>query len=279
MVTRPKIRLLRYLIPVIIVLALFFCFRRCDNQQKQPLPPRDYADIIREGVLRVATEYNSISFYVDSDTVSGFHYELIQAFARDKGLRVDISPYMSFEDRLRGLSEDRYDVIAYGILATSKLKDSLLLTSPIVLNKQVLVQRKATGENDSLYIRSQLDLAQKTLHVIKGSPSILRIQNLGNEIGDTIYIKEIEKYGSEQLISLVAHGDIDYAVCDESIARAAADSLPQIDINTAISFTQFYSWAVSKQAPVLLDSLNAWLDRFQKEEEYQKIYKKYYDKK
>ena len=39
---------------------------------------------------------------------------------------------------------------------------------------------------------------------------------------------------------MVAHGDIDYAVCDESIARAAADSIPQIDINTAISFTQFY---------------------------------------
>ena len=85
MVTRPKIKLLRYLIPVIIVLALLFCFRRCDNQQKQPLPPRDYADIIREGVLRVATEYNSISFYVDGDTVAGFNYELIQAFGRDKG--------------------------------------------------------------------------------------------------------------------------------------------------------------------------------------------------
>ena len=39
----------------------------------------------------------------------------------------------------------------------------------------------------------------------------------------------------KQLISLVAHGDIDYAVCDESIARAVADSLSQIDINTAIS--------------------------------------------
>lgn len=70
---------------------------------------------------------------------------------------------------------------------------------------------------------------------MKGSPSILRIRNLGNEIGDTIYIKEIDKYGSEQLISLVAHGDIDYAVCDESIARAVTDSIPQIDINTDIS--------------------------------------------
>ena len=106
----------------------------------------------------------------------------------------------------------------------------------------------------------------------------MRIHYLGNEIGDTIYIKEIEKYGSEQLISLVAHGDIDYAVCDESIARAVTDSLPQLDINTAISFTQFYSWAVSKQSPALLDSLNTWLDKFQKEKEYQKIYRKYYTK-
>ena len=278
MVSRPKLRLFRYLVPVIIVLAFIFSFRQCGKQEKPAGHPRDYAAIAKEGIIRVATEYNSISFYVDSDTVSGFHYELIQAFARDKGLKAEITPIMSFEERLEGLSEGRYDVIAYGILATSELKDSLLLTSPIFLNKQVLVQRKEIGENDSLYIRTQLDLAQRTLHVVKGSPSILRIQNLGNEIGDTIYIKEIDKYGSEQLISMVAHGDIDYAVCDESIALAAADSLPQIDINTAISFTQFYSWAVSKQSPALLDSLNTWLDKFQKEKECQKIYKKYYDK-
>ena len=277
METRPKLRLFRYLVPVIIILALIFTFRYCGKQEKPLGHPRDYAAIAKEGILRVATEYNSISFYVDGDTISGFHYELIQAFARDKRLKAEITPVMSFEERLKGLSEGRYDVIAYGILATSKLKDSLLLTSPIVLNKQVLVQRKENGENDSLYIRNQLDLARRTLHVVKGSPSILRIQNLGNEIGDTIYIKEIEKYGPEQLISLVAHGDIDYAVCDESIAQAVADSLSQIDINTAISFTQFYSWAVSKQSPVLLDSLNTWLDKFQKKSEYQKIYKNYYN--
>ena len=238
--------------------------------------PRDYAEIAADGTLHAATEYNSISFYVDGDTLSGFHYELIEAFARDHGLQVAITPEMSFNERLEGLANGRFDVIAYGILATSELKDSLLLTSPIVLNRQVLVQRKTDSPDDSLFIKSQLDLAGKTLNVVEGSPSILRIRNLGNEIGDTIYIKEVEKYGSEQLIALVAHGDINYAVCEESIARAAADSLPQIDINTAISFTQFYSWGVSKQSPVLLDSLNAWLERFKKGKEYRKIYKRYY---
>ena len=266
---------LKYLL-IAIVCFLVFAFWP-QRKEKEEGHPRDYAEIAADGILRAATEYNSISFFVDGDTVSGFHYELIEAFARDKGIQAQVSPVMSFDQRLKGLETGKYDVIAYGIPATSELKDSLLLTSPIILSKQVLVQRKV-GENDSLAIRSQLDLAGKTLNVVKGSPSILRIQNLGNEIGDTIYIKEIDKYGSEQLISMVAHGDIDYAVCDESIARAAADSIPQIDINTAISFTQFYSWAVSKQSPALLDSLNTWLDKFQKEKEYQKIYKKYYDK-
>lgn len=275
---RPKLRIVRYLLLVMAVLGVIFYFRYRGKQEKPVGHPRDYAAIAKEGILRVATEYNSIGFFVEGDTISGFHYELIQAFARDKGLKAEIIPIMSFDERLKGLSEGRYDVIASGILATSELKDSLLLTSPIFLNKQVLVQRKEREENDSLYIRSQLDLARRTLHVVKGSPSILRIRNLGNEIGDTIYIREIEKYGSEQLIALVAHGDIDYAVCDESIARAAVDSLPQIDINTAISFTQFYSWGVSKQSPVLLDSLNTWLDKFQEEEEYEKIYQKYYSK-
>lgn len=276
---RTHIAYLALLLVLIIVGAIWLPTHRSEKPKGHP---RDYAEIAASGLLRVATEYNSLSFYVDGDTVSGFHYELIEAFAREQGLKAAISPIMAFNERLEGLSDGSFDIIAYGILATSELKDSLLLTSPIILNKQVLIQRKVI-EGDSVsaakYIRSQLDLAGRTLHVIEGSPSILRIRNLGNEIGDTIYVNEIKRYGPEQLIALVAHGDIDYAVCDESIARAAADSLLQIDINTAISFTQFYSWAVSKQSPVLLDSLNSWLTRFRKGEEYKSIYKKYYEEK
>ncbi|ERI85444.1 hypothetical protein HMPREF1981_01719 [Bacteroides pyogenes F0041] len=269
----------RYLLPVILISGAIFVFRYCGKREKPVAGhPRDYAAIAEEGILRAATEYNSTGFFVDRDTLSGFYYDLIQAFARDKGLKAEIIPVMSFERCMRELSEGKYDIIASSILATSELKDSLLLTTPIILNRQVLVQRKPKDENDSLYIRSQLDLAGRTLHVVEGSPSILRIRNLGDEIGDTIYVREIEKYGPEQLVSLVAHGDIDYAVCDESIAKALSDSLPQIDINTAIGFTQFYSWAVSKQSPVLRDSLDAWLSKFRKGKEFQRIYRKYYYK-
>lgn len=263
---------IKYLILGIIsaIIAVYFTEKGSSKGK-----PRDFAEIKKSGVLRVVTEYNSLSYFVNKDTISGFQYELANAFAKAKGLRLEIVPEMSFDKRLEGLSNGSYDIIAYDMLVTSELKDSILLTLPIQLNKQVLVQRKA-GANKTPYIKSQLDLAHKILHVVKGSPSILRIRNLSNEIGDAIYIKEVEKYGSEQLMAMVAHGDISYAVCDKSIAYASIDSFPQLDIHTDISFTQFYSWGVSKKSPALLDTLNSWLKTFTKSKEYQRIYKKYY---
>lgn len=271
-----KIKSLKYITGGLIIIVMLFCFTLCKRAGHHL---RDYPQITATGTIYATTEYNSISFYVDGDTLSGFHYKMIEAFARDHNLKVVITPEMSFNQRLQGLEEGKYDIIAYSIPTTTTLKSKILLTTPIILNKQVLVQLKPTIPADTSFIKSQLDLAGKTLYIVKNSPVALRIHNLENEIGDTIYVKEIEKYGPEQLISLVAHGDIRYAVCDADIARIAADSLPQIDINTAISFTQFYSWGVNKHSPILLDTLNKWLASFQKGKEFQQIYQKYYGEK
>ena len=257
-------------------IALIGIFTCTHKEVAAPAPPhRDYPQIKAEGILRAVTEYDPISYHATGDTVSGFHYELLNAFASAHGLACDLSAEMTLGHQLEGLEKGEYDLIAYGLLATSEVKDSLLLTVPIVLNRQVLVQRKDTAKNDTLLIQNQLDLAGKTVHVVKDSPAMLRIRNLGDEIGDTIYIREIARYGAEQLISLVAHGDIDYAVCDESIAQATLDSLPQIDISVAIGFTQFHSWAVSKQSPALLDSLNTWLEEYEQSKEYRALCRKY----
>ncbi len=140
----------------------------------------------------------------------------------------------------------------------------------------MLVQRKKVEGDSVPFINNQLDLAKKTLYTVENSPALLRIENLSNEIGDTIYTKEIEKYGSEQLMALVAHKEIDYAVCDENVARALVDSFPQLDINTQISFTQLCTWAVNKKSQQLADSLNSWLDSFMKTTEFEELYNNYY---
>ena len=265
---------LKYGIMGVIAVSLSAILFKPEPQANEPTP-RSYEEIIRSGVLRAVTEYNSISYHAQADSIGGLHYELLQAFAESKGLKTEITPEMSVEKRIEGIQLGIYDLLANNVLISSERKDSLLFTSPILLSRQVLVQRKPIEMNDQNYINSLLDLAGKTVHVVKESPSILRIHNLSNEIGDTIYIKEIEKYGQEQLLAMVAAGDIDYAVCDESIARAAANDLPRLDFETTISFTQFYSWGVNKENTILLDSLNAWLDSFKQTEAFQKLLKKY----
>lgn len=247
------------------------------SKEDIPYHPRDYEEIIESGVLHAVTEYNSISFHSSSeDSIEGFHYELLKAFTTDKGLKLKIYPIMSLEERLQGIQNGQYDVLANNVLITTERTDSLLLTQPILLSKQVLIQRKAKDKNDSLYIKSQLDLAHKTLHIVQGSPYRHRIENLSNEIGDTIYIKEVEKYGPEQIISMVAYGDIDYAVCDENIAQSLICDFPQLDISTPISFTQFYAWGVNKQSSALLDTLNLWLENYKQTQAFKKLKQKYY---
>ena len=61
--------------------------------------------------------------------------------------------------------------------------------------------------------------------------------NLAHEIGDTIYVNEENTYGDEQLIIMVAKSEIDFAVCDETIAREMSKHYPEIDFSTDIAFT------------------------------------------
>ena len=239
-------------------------------------PIRDYPQIKTEGILRLITDYNQSGYFISGDTVEGFQYELGQAIANISGLEVQISLEMSLPESFKELNEDKCDVIARNIPITSELKENYLFTEPIVFNKQVLIQRKETDDNDLKPVRNQLDLAGKTIYIPKDSPIRLRLDNLAHEIGDTIYIIEDDLYAGEQLAILVAKGDIDYAVCDQQLARAAQKDLPEIDIDTDISFTQIQSWALRKDSTILLDSLNSWLSQIHELGIYDKIYKKYY---
>ena len=221
---------------------------------------RDYPQIAHEGILRVVTEYNSVGYYVSGDTIEGFQYDLSKAIEKISGLTVEIYLENDMEKSTEGLNNRTYDIIARNIPITTENRNLFAFTNPITLNRQVLVQRTAEANNNLPPVRNQIELAKKTLHVSKNSPSILRLRNLEEEIADTIFIVEESLYTDEHLIYLVAGGDIDYAVVDYEIAAKNKKTLSQIDIQTNISFTQLQAWAVRKNAPVLLDSLNNWLN-------------------
>ena len=75
---------------------------------------------------------------------------------------------------------------------------------------------------------------------------------------------------------MVASGEIEYTVSDEKVALQLSEELPEIDIETDISFTQIESWAIRKILPYFLDSINSWLTRFKETREFKNLIAKYY---
>jgi ABC-type amino acid transport substrate-binding protein len=267
----------RWWIYIVIGIGAIIIYRLFFYKGKMEAPViRDYNEIVASDTLHVTMEYNALSMIETNDSIEGFYLELIQAFAQDHHLQLLVTPEMSMVRRLKGLHEGRYDLIADGIPVTAGREDSLLFSRPIMRSNQVLVQRKPLNAEDSAkFISSHVMLAGKTLHVIKDSPVMMRINNLMSEIGDNIHIESVDKYGAEQLIALVAHSDIDYAVCDHRIALLATDSLPNIDISIPIGFSQFYAWGINPHSPILCDSINVWLEQYMQSKAFKSLAKKY----
>jgi membrane-bound lytic murein transglycosylase MltF len=258
---------------IVIILTAIWFFMHNNKINKQS---RDFPQIQAEGVLYIVTDYNSVGYFVSGDTIAGFNHDLIQLLKEYIPEKVDIQLEAGLDKSIAGLKAGKYDIVARSIPVTSDLRDSIAFTEPVAQNRQVLIQRKKAYNDTIEPIRSHLDLAKKTLYVPAKSPVILRIQNLAHEIGDTIYIKEDPAYGPEQLAMMVASGDIDFAVCDEKAAANVAKTFPEVDFSTFIGFTHLEAWAVRKDSPVLLDSLNVWIKNAKESRAYNKIYQRYY---
>ena len=92
----------RYII-IALAIAAGIIMLNTQEEEKPASSPRDYAEILSSGQLRAVTEYNAVSYHVSKDTLQGFDYELLNAFASEKGLKLEITPEMSFEKTLRCL--------------------------------------------------------------------------------------------------------------------------------------------------------------------------------
>jgi membrane-bound lytic murein transglycosylase MltF len=237
---------------------------------------RDFDAINEDKVLHVVTNLVPIGYFVSGDTIAGYNHDLLAALQTYTDIRFDVKVENSLEKSFEGLKKGKYDLVARNIPINANLRDEYGFTEPILYNKLILVQRKAEFNDGIQPIRNHLQLAKKTICVPKESPSIFRLQNLSHEIGDTIFVNEDNTYEAEQLAMMVADKEIDFTVCDGKTAAKLSANIPELDVSTDIGFTHLEGWATRNNSPVLLDSLNVWINRFKKTKAYSAILRKYY---
>lgn len=263
-----KVQLTAYLALLLAVAVVMFMLRQCSSSRGNGQGGMQLAG---GDTLNVAIDYSPMSLYTFDDTLGGFSYDLLRLIARESGMNIKFHPVTRLNTALERLDSGVFDMVVADIPSVAAYKDRFLFSEPVFLDRSVLVQRA-----DSLKsIGSQLDLAGKTVTVVAGSPAAERIRNLSAEIGDTIYIKEDSLYSAEQLVMLVAAGEIDYAVVNEGIARSVAAGDKRVDMKTGVSFTQFQSWILPRGETALKKRVDEMLQKVKQTAVYDSLLVRY----
>ncbi len=240
--------------------------------------------VLRREKLRAATDYGSVSYLIYRGETIGYQYELLKQFSDFLDLELELVIEKDLQRSVEMLNNDQIDLIAMGLTITTERKNDVEFTDPIIITHQVLVQRKpdqyhkmeTRDEIESHLLRNQIELADKSIYIQKGTIFKKRLQTLADEIGDTIYIFEEDK-SVEELIASVAAGEIQYTIADRYVALVNARYYRNIDIQTPISFPQRIAWAVKKGQTELADTINSWLDEFKSTLLSRLLYNKYFE--
>ena len=252
-------------ITLVVILVGFVWFRLSSNKVN------DLPEIIDAGRLTIITDSSSLGFATIGDSVFGFQFEIAKAFADSLGVELVVVEENSIDNAVAELKNGNCDLVANFIPLTSAYKQDLLFSQPFKISRLMLVQPV-----DADMINRQYQLANDTIFIQRNSPAKSRIQNLSDEIADTIYQVEVEGSTVEEMVRMVSEGKIKQTVCCEFLAPNLKLKYENIDISLPLGMSQFHGWAVNAEAPLLQEKLNAFLNDFIGSSDYWKIYRKYY---
>ncbi len=247
----------------------------------------DLEDIIDSGVLRVITSYSPTGYFLYKGETMGFEYEIFKRMADHLGIGLEIVLAKNVDSIIPMLNRGDGDIIALGYTITSDRKEDVSFTDPYMITHQSLIQkkpdnwRKMTRDNIKDALATDIvDLIKDTVSVRQNSSYFLRLKEMSNELGDSIYIKILPgELSDEQIIKMVSEGDIKYSIIDHHKASIHKSYFPNIDVDTPVSLSQRIAWAVRKTSPDLLAMINEGLGVIKRKPDYNILYEKYFENK
>ena len=254
-------------VAAIIVMAVTVV--SCGHRQHSHLVAAQLPDTLIVGTLYSPTSY----FYYKEDTM-GYEYERICNFARDKKLATRFVIAHNMEAAIAMLDSGTIDVIAYEIPVTAEYRNRVLSCGIENITHQILVQPRS----DTM-VTDVTQLIGRDVYVERNSKYEARLRNLDDELGGGIRIHTVEEDTliADDLVEMVANGELPLTIVDSDIARLNRTYYNNIDISLEVSFPQRSAWAVKKGNQWLADTITAWARGEQAKPAYKLILKRYFE--
>ncbi|WP_100642184.1 membrane-bound lytic murein transglycosylase MltF [Alteromonas facilis] len=193
--------------------------------------------VLDAGVLKVGTNYGRTTYYNGVSGKEGFEYELAKGFADYLGVELEIYPYYSIDDLFPQLANNHIDIVAAGITMTAS-RQELFNFGPAYQD----VSQKLVFLQGNLRPRSVEQLDGELL-VVQGSSHAETL--LRSALPETLSWRQTDERDAEELLELVAQGELDYTVADSNILALVRRRYPQISIGFTLMQEQGVGWAVN----------------------------------
>ena len=235
----------------------------------------DLKQIRKRRILRVLVSYSKSNFFIDNGRPLGFEHDMLNDYGKfinkrsknkyDETKMVFIP--VPFNQLLTDLQDGKGDIAAAGLTITPERQQIVQFTKPYIQNvNEVVVLNRSIKD-----VQSIDDLANRMVYVRPGSSYVTHLEAI-NKSFEKAKKKPIKivtadnTLATEDIFELVNAGIVDISVADQHIAEAWAQMLPNIVIQkeARVHSGGSIAWAVRKNNPQLLSSLNTFTKKIKK---------------
>ncbi len=225
--------------------------------------------------LRLLTRNNAACYFSLRGALLGFEYEIVNHFAEQQGLQLEIIVAPTHEELVKLLVEGKGDIVAAFLTPTEERREQgLAFSRPYHFAEEKLVMRA----DDS--IESRADLHQRTLVARPTSAYWRTLERLQTELkqdGIIVHLKAVsEDTETEEIINRVADGEYDLTIADSHILNIELAWRDDIKAGFTLKEPQPQAWAVHQEAPELLKALNDFHKKEYRGLVYNMIYQRYF---
>ncbi|MET1068229.1 MAG: membrane-bound lytic murein transglycosylase MltF [Pseudomonas prosekii] len=250
----------------LIATGLFLMLSGCVDK------PNTLERVKEDGVLRVVTRNSPATYFQDRNGETGFEYELVKRFAEDLGVELKIETADNLDDLFTQVGKPNGPVLAAaGLVSSEQRKKQVRFShSYLEVTPQVIYRNGQSRPTDAG------DLVGKKIMVLKGSTHAEQLAELKKKYPGIEY-EESDAVEVVDLLRMVDEGQIDLTLVDSNEVAMNQVYFPKIQVAFDLGDASNQSWAVAPgEDNSLLNEINAYLDKVQKNGTLQRLKDRYY---
>ncbi|MGY4490351.1 membrane-bound lytic murein transglycosylase MltF [Pseudomonas sp. TE3610] len=222
--------------------------------------------------MRVITRNSPATYFQDRNGETGFEYELVKRFADDLGVKLEIETADNLDDLFGQVGKPNGPVLAAaGLVSDDQRKAQVRFShSYLEVTPQVIYRNGQSRPTDAA------DLVGKKIMVLKGSSHAAQLAELKKRY-PAIQYEESDAVEVVDLLRMVDEGQLDLTLVDSNELAMNQVYFPNVRVAFDLGDAQQQRWAVAAgEDNSLLNEINSYLDKVQKNGTLQRLKDRYY---